>query len=363
MRRIAESSVLSLRVIATGMHLSREFGHTVDQISADGFRVDATVDMLLSDDSTAAMAKSIGVGIYGLTQALESMRPNVILLLGDRVEPFAAAIAGCFLGIPVAHVHGGDIAMGGFDEYMRPTITRFAHLHFAATERSRQRILRMGERDEFVYVVGAPGLDEVVTTPLMDRRELEKRFGLPAGKPFLLVVQHPVSTQPENAARDMGETLEALKQLALPTVLVYPNSDAGGRAMIDRINVCQDAAFVRAFKSLERREYLSLLSACGALVGNSSSGMIESAYFKTPVVNIGARQQHRERSTNVLDVAHDRNAIAAAVLTALEDASFRERVRRCLNPYGDGKAGERIVDVLSTVPLDQRLLRKSADPC
>jgi UDP-N-acetylglucosamine 2-epimerase (non-hydrolysing)/GDP/UDP-N,N'-diacetylbacillosamine 2-epimerase (hydrolysing) len=358
MRRVADSPALALRVVATGMHLSAEFGHTIDEITGDGFRVDASVDMLLSHDSTGAMAKGIGIGIYGLTQTFESMRPDVVLLLGDRVEPFAASIAACFLRIPVAHIHGGDVAMGGFDEYMRPTITRFAHLHFAATEQSRRRILRLGEREEFVYTVGAPGVDEVVAMPLLDRRELEARFGLPAGRPFLLAVQHSVSTEPEAAARQMEETLGALDLLALPTVLVYPNADAGGRAMIDRIKAHEAAPFLRAFRSLGRRDYLSLLAACGALVGNSSSGMIESASFKVPVVNVGVRQQHRERSSNVLDVAHDRGAIAAAVRTALEDPAFRAQVERCVNPYGDGKASERIVDVLSTVPLDERLLRK-----
>lgn len=358
MRKIKESPSLDLQVVAAGMHLSDEFGRTADLIEKDGFRIDARVDMLFSHDSSGAMAKGIGVGIYGFTQCFEFLGPDLLLLLGDRVEPFAAAIAGSFLRIPVAHIHGGDQAMGGFDEYMRPTITRFSHLHFTATEQSRQRVIRLGEREEFVFNVGAPGLDEAVATPLMGREEIGKTFGLAADQPTLVVVQHPVSTEPTDAAWQMRETMEAVKMLALPTVLVYPNSDAGGRAMIGVIKACVDLPFLRVFKNLERVQYLSLLAAAGALVGNSSSGMIESAHFKVPVVNIGTRQQNRERSSNVLDVPHDRGAIVRAVRTALSDAQFRERVRTCINPYGDGKASARIVDVLSTIPLGTRLLQK-----
>mgnify|MGYP001572555308 FL=1 len=358
MRKIAESPSLRLQVVVAGMHLSQAFGRTVDLIEADGFPVDAKVDMLLAEDSGGSMAKGVGIGIYGFAQCFDFLKPDVVLLLGDRVEPFAAAIAASFMNIVVAHIHGGDNAMGGFDEYMRPTVTRFSHLHFAATEASRWRLIRLGEREEFVFTVGAPGLDEAVATPLLERGELAQVFGLPRETPFLLVVQHPVSTEPENASREMLETLEALKMLALPTVLLYPNADAGGRAMIEVIKAYEHLPFLRIFKNLERVQYLSLLATAGALVGNSSSGIIESAHFKVPVVNLGTRQQNRERSTNVLDAQHDRHAIVQAVRTALFDETFREQVRTCVNPYGDGKASERIVDVLSTVPIDGRLLHK-----
>ena len=358
MRRIRESPSLALQVVAAGMHLAREFGRTADLIEQDGFPVDARVDMLFGDDTGAAMAKGVGVGIYGFVQAFETLAPDIVLVLGDRVEPFAAAIAAGFLRLPLAHIHGGDTAGGGFDEYMRPAITRFAHLHFAATAKSRERLIPLGEREEFVFLVGAPGLDEAVEMSLLSRVEIERAFGLPADRPFLLIVQHPVSTEADAAEEQMRETLEAVKALGVSAVVLYPNSDAGGRAMIEVIKEYEGLPSVRVFRNLERTQYLSLLAAAGVLIGNSSSGMIESAYFKVPVVNIGSRQQGRERSGNVLDVDHDRASIARAIQTALVDPAFRERVRTCANPYGDGKASQRIVDILSTIPLDHRLLDK-----
>lgn len=358
MHKISRSNSLSLQIVASGMHLSDDFGRTIDLIGADGFQIDGKVDMLFAQDSTGAMAKGIGVGIYGFTQCFEQLKPDVILVQGDRVEPFSAAIAGSFLKIAVAHIHGGDKAMGGFDEYMRPTITRFSHLHFTATEKSRQRVIRLGEREEFVFMVGSPALDELVSTPLLGRDEIEESIGFALDSPFLLVLQHPVSTQPADAGWQMRETMEAVKMLALPAVILYPNSDAGSQAMVEVIKAFEDLPFLRVFKNLERERYLTLLASASALVGNSSSGIVESSYFKVPFVNVGIRQHGRERSSNVLDIPHDRNAIFTAVQIALSDPEFQQQVKTCVNPYGDGKASERIVDILSSIPLDQRLLEK-----
>jgi UDP-N-acetylglucosamine 2-epimerase (non-hydrolysing)/GDP/UDP-N,N'-diacetylbacillosamine 2-epimerase (hydrolysing) len=358
MRRIALSEALTLQVVVAGMHLSAQFGRTVTHIENDGFRIAAKVDMLLSDDTGAAMAKGIGVGIYGFAQSLELLSPDVVLVLGDRVEPFAAAVASTFLQIPVAHIHGGDVAGGGFDEYMRSAITRFAHVHFTATPRSRERVLNLGERPEAVFVVGAPGLDEVLAVPQRDRATLERELGIAKDEVFLLVVQHPVSTEPQRAPTQMRETMEALRTVGLPTILVYPNADAGGRAMIDVIKEYASLPFLRTFESLPREQYVSLLAAATAVVGNSSSAIIEAPAFKVPGVNIGSRQNGRERSTNVLDVPYERAAIVAAIRTAVGDPEFRARVARCVNPYGDGRASERIAEILAALRLDEDVRRK-----
>jgi len=351
-------SGLELRLIVVGMHLSPEFGNTVTEIEQDAFNIDARIDMGLCRDNNVAMTKSIGIGIYGMAQALESIDPDTILVLGDRVEAFAAAVSGAGLNKVVAHIHGGERSKGGLDESMRHAITKFAHLHFVATEGSRERVIRMGERPETVYVVGAPGLDSMLGTKLYDHKELEYQLGFRLERTFLLVVQHPVSTDSDNAPSQMRETLEAAKEVGNQTILVYPNSDAGGRRMVEVIESYRSQPWLHIFPSLDHFAYLSLLKHASVLVGNSSSGMIEASSFHIPVVNIGIRQAGRERSTNVIDVNHDRTEIKQAIQRALTDQNFRAQVQSCVNPYGEGKASKRIVEVLGRLDITPDLLQK-----
>lgn len=349
---------LELRLIVAGMHLSYEFGNTVTEIEQDGFAIDAYIDMGLTRDSNAAMTKSVGIGIYGAAQALESIAPDAVLVLGDRVEAFVGAVSGAGLNKLVGHIHGGDRSKGGLDESMRHAITKFAHLHFVATEKSRERVIRMGERPETVYTVGAPGLDAILRAKLYRRDELEQRLGFPLQKTFLLVVQHSVSTDSDNASSQIRETLEAVKALEHQSILIYPNSDAGGRRMIEVIESYRGQPWLHIFQSLDRLTYLSLLRHASVLVGNSSSGIIEAPSFHVPVVNIGVRQAGRERSTNVIDVGHDRMEIQQAIRHALTDHDFRAQVRSCVNPYGDGKASQRIVKLLTHLEVTPDLLQK-----
>ncbi len=358
LERIRSSRSLRLSLIATGMHLAREFGNTVELILADGFPVDARVDMLLSGDTPQAMAKSLGVGIYGIAQALEEIKPEVVLVLGDRVEALAGASAGFLSGLAVAHVHGGDVARG-LDEPMRHAITKLSHLHFAATSKSRERLIKMGERPEHVFQVGAPGLDVILKERLLSQREVRRRFGLKPHERPLLVVQHPLTTEPDRARDQMLITLGAIKSLGERTFLIYPNADAGGRAMIEAIREHEGLPFLTTFVNLPRREYLSLLKMARVLVGNSSSGIIEAPAFRIPAVNIGERQAGRERSTNIIDVPHREEEILRAIRKAARDRAFLKRVETCHNPYGDGRAGERIARILKRVSLDESLLAKS----
>lgn len=359
MKAIENNPKLELSIIATGIHLSIEHGYTLNEIKKDGFKIDAAVDMLLSSDTGASMAKSLGLGIIGITQALEQIKPDIILILGDRGEPFAGAIAASHMNIPIAHIHGGDSTTGGcIDESIRHSITKFAHIHFPATEESAHRLKKMGEEPWRIHIVGAPGLDTILNMELIPREQLIEKFSLDVSEPLLLAIQHPVTTQAENAAKEMQITLEALAELNLQTVLIYPNSDAGGRSMIEVIKEYEHLPFLHTFKSLSHIDYLSLLKIASLLVGNSSSGIIEASSFYLPVINIGIRQEGRQHAGNVLNVVHDKIKIIEAINTALYDEDFKGKVRECVSPYGDGKAGVRIAKVLAEIEINNTLLQK-----
>jgi len=360
LKAIEQHPKLQLVLIATGMHLSHEFGYTVQELEKDGFRIDAKVDMLPGDDTLSAMSKSIGTGIVGLTQTWEQLAPDMIVVLGDRVEPLAAAISGAYMNIPVAHIHGGDTGKGGLDESARHAITKFAHVHFPATEKSAERIIRMGEDRWRVHTVGSPALDTILNEPLLPPKTIARKLGLDSSWPVILVVQHPVTTQVEKAAEQMGQTLQAIVGFQYPAIVIYPNSDAGGRRMIDVIKQHENCPFIKTFKSLPRREYLSLMRVASVMVGNSSSGIIDAPSFGLPVVNVGMRQEGRERGKNVIDVAHRKSDIVRALERALSDKKFLAEVKKCENPYGDGKAGPRIAETLGRIAITPRLLQKKS---
>ena len=357
LHRIAEHPVLELGLIVTAMHLAPEFGLTVRQVEQDGWSIVARVETLLSGDGGGSMARSIGLGILGLTQALETHRPDVLILLGDRGEMLAGAIAAAHLNIAIAHVHGGEVS-GTIDESVRHAITKLAHIHFASTEENGARIVKMGEDETRVHVVGAPGLDYLRAVEPLSRSEIEADLALDLSQPVLLLTQHPVTTEVEAAAEQMRLTMEAIRAVGVQTVITYPNADSGGRAMIQVLQEYADLDFIRLRRSLGQRRYVSLLRYASAMVGNSSSGIIEAPFFGLPVVNIGSRQQGRQRAENVLDVPHDRSAIEQAIRQALNDPEFIRRARHCTNPYGDGHAGERIAATLATISLDRNLLQK-----
>lgn len=357
MREILKSRRLRLKVVLAGMHLRHEHGQTENYLRQDGFRVDARVETYETADTGAAMARGISKGIARFTDVFEKIRPDIILILGDRVEPFAAAISGAFLNIPVAQIHGGDTSQGGYDDFMRHAITKLAHIHFPATQTSARRVLRLGENPRYVFQVGSPSIDEILQMGYLTKSEVESRFQVLLTHTLLVLLQHSVSTQWQQAPRQMEETLRALARLNHQTVIIYPNSDAGGRAMIRRIERYRKNPNFRIYKSLSRLEYLSLLKCADVLVGNSSSGMIESSSFKIPVVNIGTRQKDRERGPNVIDAPHETGAIVCAIRKTLSPATNR-RLRHCRNPYGDGHASKRIVKALETIHINRDLLEK-----
>lgn len=351
---------LKLSVIATGMHLMPEFGYTVKEVSADGFRIDARVPMHSREDTSAAMARSLGKGIIGMTRALERVKPDVLVVIADRGEALASAVAGAHMNIPVAHIHGGDVTTGGcIDEPIRHAITKFAHIHFPATKKSAKRIIKMGEEPWRVHVVGPLGIYAMAERNFIPKSELCKKLKLDSNEPILLAVQHPVTTQVEKAAEQMEETMEALVELEEQAVIIYPNADAGGRKMIKVIERYKGYPFFRIFKNLPYLTFVSLMKISSAMVGNSSSAIIEAPFFGVPAVNLGIRQEGRERGGNVIDAPHKKDAIVKAVRRALTDMDFRLRVKKAPNPFNVGRnGGDKIANVLARVKIDDRLLRK-----
>lgn len=359
MKEIQKNEKLELAVIASGMHLLTGFGKTVEYIEKDGFRVDAIVGMTSeTDDSPSAMAQSIAKGIKGMVEAFQRIRPTAVIVLGDRTEALAAAIAATYMNIPVAHIHGGDNAKAGFDEMTRGAITKFSHIHFPATKKSADRIKKMGEAEWRINMVGSPAIDYLKTHTLPEKKELFKQYGLDEKKPVILVVQHPVTTESEKAEEQMEATLQALKTVDAQIVLIYPNADAGGRRMIETIKEYElEFPKLKTFQSIAHMDYLAFIKYARVMVGNSSSGIIEAPFFKTPVVNIGIRQEGRERAINVLDVNHDATEIVNAIKQAQSHA-FQKEVKKCRNPYGNGTASKQIAQILATIEFSKKLLQK-----
>jgi UDP-hydrolysing UDP-N-acetyl-D-glucosamine 2-epimerase len=336
MRTINDAPDLDLQTVVTAMHLEHAFGHTVDLIRRDGFKIDAEVPMQLTSDAPAAIAKSTGLGLIGLAEAFERLHPDIVVLLGDRFEALAAATAASLLRIPIAHIHGGEISEGAIDDAFRHAITKLSHLHFVAAEPFRQRVIQMGESPDQVFTVGAPGLDNLTRLELADRAQLADRLAIDLARPLFLVTYHPATLDQENPLRAVEELLAALDRFPEAALLVTKaNADAGGRAINDRFEAYvavqpQRAVLVAA---LGQEFYLAALKEAEVVIGNSSSGIIEAPAVGTPTVNLGIRQKGRARAASVLDCIEQRDQIEAAIRRAL-DPTIRAIMARDDLPYG-----------------------------
>jgi UDP-hydrolysing UDP-N-acetyl-D-glucosamine 2-epimerase len=356
MKEIQDDPDLQLQIVATGMHLSPEFGLTYRTIEADGFAIDGKVDMLLSSDTPVGIAKSIGLGVIGFADALAALKPDILVLLGDRYEILAAAQAALVARIPVAHIAGGDVTEGAFDDAIRHSITKMAHLHFVTNEISARRVRQLGEAADRVFNVGSPGLDFIKRTRLLERKELEADLGFVFRKYNLLVTFHPVTLEAQTAGTQFEQLLAALTALGpdFGIILTKPNSDTDGRAisgLMDAYVAEHDSA--KAYVSLGQMRYLSVMSQVDLVVGNSSSGLYEAPSFGKPTVNIGDRQKGRLQAHSVINCAPEAEAIYNAVAQALElDCSG------VTNPYGDGNSAARIKECLKCEPDPARLLKK-----
>jgi len=358
LRRVREDPGLKLHLIVTGMHLSPEFGLTVRTIEADGFGVSERVEMLLSSDTPESISKSMGLGLIGFGQAYAHFQPDILLLLGDRFEMHVGALAALSFKIPVAHIHGGELSEGAFDDALRHSITKLSHLHFVSTEEYAKRVIQMGEEPWRVIVTGAPSLDNLYTAELLKRDEIEARFGLLLERDPLLVTYHPVTLEYEQTEWQTAELLAALRTFDLPILFTLPNADTNGRVITRMMEeFAKDHPMTHIVGNLGPEGYFGLMACAAAMVGNSSSGIIEAPSLKLPVVNIGSRQQGRIRAKNVLDVGYSRTEVRKAITKAIS-SEFRAGLVDLVNPYGDGHASERIVRRLKETTLGNELLVK-----
>jgi GDP/UDP-N,N'-diacetylbacillosamine 2-epimerase (hydrolysing) len=356
-RAIEKDPDLRYSLIVTNQHLLPSFGSTVHEIEEDGFEISDRIYMALDGYTPTTMTKSLGVFMLGISDAFQRLRPDIVLVVGDRGEHLVAAMVAAHMSIPVGHIQAGELS-GNIDGMTRHAIARFAHLHFASNEDAATRLRRTGEAESRVFLTGAPQLDELVNGEVASDTETARRFDLDLGRPLILVAQHPVTEDFRDAAEQMEETLAAVAGLREQTVIIFPNNDAGSESVRRTIERHRHE-HVRVERSVPRRIYGGLLKAASVLVGNSSSGLIEAPCFKLPAVNVGDRQRDRVRGNNVIDVPYDRREIRAAIEKALSP-EFRALMRtNCANPYlGDGHVAERIVQILKTIPIDTSLLKK-----
>jgi UDP-hydrolysing UDP-N-acetyl-D-glucosamine 2-epimerase len=357
LRELSGHPLLDLAVWVMGPHLSPEFGSTVREIQSDGFPIRGRIECLLSSDTDTGMAKTIGVAMLGLADALSANRPDILLLIADRYEMLAPAAVACALRIPIAHIEGGEISQGAIDDAVRNALTKLAHIHFTSTETARRRVIAMGEEPWRVHHAGAPSLDHLRRSTLLDRNALESRLGVSLQHHSLLVAWHPVTILNDTNA-EADALFRALAQHDGQLLFVYPNSDAGSRALIDRTRTLEKTRRqTHIFINLDAVTYWSLLGQVDAMAGNSSSGIMEAASFALPVVNIGMRQQGRERARNIIDAPADATAILSALKRSI-GPSFRQSLAGMTNPYGNGTAAETIARVLAETPLEGLLIKK-----
>ncbi|MDD2932314.1 MAG: UDP-N-acetylglucosamine 2-epimerase [Methylotenera sp.] len=353
MQGIKDDSDLTLQIIATGMHLSPEFGLTYREIEQDGFQIDLKIEMLTSSDTSVGIAKSMGLGLIGFADALNELKPDLIVVLGDRFEIFAAVSAALVARIPVAHLHGGETTEGAFDESLRHSITKMSHLHFVAAEVYRQRVIQLGEQPERVFLVGGLGIDNIKRLTLLNRSELEASLGFKLAQKNLLVTFHPVTLETATAADQMTELLVALAELK-DTQLIFtlPNADTDGRALIKMVEkFVEQHHNAHAYTSLGQLRYLSCIAQVDGVVGNSSSGLLEVPSFGKGTINIGDRQRGRLQATSVINSVPDRKNIAAAI-KKLYSTDFQVSLSQARNPYGEGGASEKIVTTIKNYAID-----------
>lgn len=362
MEGISQSEVLQLQIIATGMHLAPEFGLTVEAIEADGFTVNRKVEMLLSSDTAVGVTKSMGLSMIGFADALSELRPDLILVLGDRYEIFAAVAAAMIARIPVAHLHGGEATEGLIDESIRHSITKMSHLHFVAAEEYQRRVTQLGEQPDRVFKVGGLGIDNILRLKLLTRNELEETLDFNLFRRNLLLTFHPVTLENNTSASQMKELLAALEDMR-DTGLIFtmPNADTEGRVLFRQIEeFCYRNLNARAYTSLGQLRYLSCIKHFDGVVGNSSSGLSEVPSFKKGTINIGDRQRGRLQAASVINCEPDRDSISKAI-HRLYSSEFQETLLNSENPYGSGGASDRIVKILEKHSLESLLKKRFFD--
>lgn len=349
LQKLKEDPFFKIYLVVTGICLLETHGKDVNYIREDGFEINAEIPMFdeKGEDTGAEMVRSMSRVMFGLVNELEKAKPDIVLSGFDIGGNFAVTVAAAHMNIPVAHIQGGEVT-GSIDESIRHAMSKFAHIHFPATELSKQRLIRMGENPEMIFVVGCPSIDVLVNTPVMPQERIEEVLKIDLSKPTLLMIQHPVTTEWMNSFDQIKETIGAIKESKVQCIALLPNNDAGYSKIIGYIK----SNDIKWFPSLSSTIFINLYRNVSALIGNSSSGIHETPTLKIPAINIGTRQQGRERAGNVIDVPNNKEKIIGAINKAVFDKDFREYVRTIENPYGNGTSAEQIVKILKTVQLD-----------
>jgi len=355
LKEIKRSKKLKLFLIVTGSHLSKKHGYTIKDIKKDHFKISYKIPMITNDNKTDVV-KGLGFSIVKFATVFNKIKPDFNLVLGDRDEMLASSIVAYHMNIPNAHIHGGDVS-GGIDEYTRHAITKISNIHFVATEKSRKRVLKMGENPKYVFVTGSPSIDELLQENFTDKKTLMKKYNVKLDNHTIILLQHPVTTQNEYAEKQIKTTLKAITQIGYETIAISPNADPGNSKIFKQLSfLSKKYNFVNFYASLPREDYLGLLKYSGVLVGNSSSGLIEGSYFGIPVINIGSRQIGREKAKNVIDVTNDvSDTIKRKILSATN--SKKHRYPRSYI-YGKGNSSKKIVKYLETIKISKELIEK-----
>ncbi|MBU3106228.1 UDP-N-acetylglucosamine 2-epimerase [Clostridium gasigenes] len=346
--KVNEDNDLELQLIATGMHLSPEFGMTYTNIIDDGYKINEKIEILLSSDTSVGISKSMGLATISFAEAFERLKPDMIVVLGDRYEIFAVCSAAVTAKIPIAHLHGGETTEGAFDEVFRHCITKMSYLHFTSTEEYRKRVIQLGENPNRVFNVGAIGVENIVSLDLLEKREIEKSIGFTLDKPFGLVTFHPVTLENNTSEYQFRELLKALDEMdGMKFIITKANSDSDGRVinkMIDEYEKDNKDKII-AFTSMGYLRYLSAMKYCNSVIGNSSSGIIEAPSFNKPTINIGDRQKGRMQAESVINCNPSKADIVNAINISLSK-EFREKIKNSINPYGDGNTSSKIINII-----------------
>jgi len=347
---------IELFLVVTGTHLSKKHGYTINEIKKDGFKISASFKMLPRDDTNYSMAVELGKATISFSKIFKKIKPDINLLIGDRDEMLASALAASRMNIPNAHIAGGDKS-GGIDEYNRHAITKLSNIHFAATQKSKERILKMGEDPKHVFHPGSLNIDELRQKRISNKREIQQKYGLKLTGNEIILIQHPLTTDTKSMTKQIINTLNAVIKTSKPVIAIAPNSDAGGRQMLSILRKFSSKyKNFKLYPTFPRQDYLGLLKYGGVLVGNSSSGIIEASYFDIPVINIGLRQKNREKGKNIYDVrGESSDAIFKTLIRAYKEKGL---VKANNHVYGDGNTAVKIVNILEKIKLDQRLIQK-----
>ena len=354
---MARFTELELTTLVTGMHLIPELGNSIEHIRQDGFPISEQVPLATMDNGLGAWSRALGNGISGFADALERLKPDIVLLSGDRVETTGCCIAATYMGLPIAHIQAGDKS-GHVDDLARMAIAKLAHIHLASCEESANRLRQLGEQNFRIYNVGAPQLDNIIGQNYTSKEITIDHQRINLMIPYILLVQHPILVEHGNTRTQIRSTLDACISMKMPIIWIYPNSDLGFQEIVSEIESLQDSKDIMALKNLEREDYLRLLANAAVLVGNSSSGILEAPSFKVPVVNIGNRQRGRQQASNIVNCENNSHEIARAIDHCLNNPEFKEACILASNPYGEGNSGQKICEIIKDIPLDNKLLDK-----